>query len=112
MRFRHVVETSTTSGGFAPFPSRPRRRKARRSGSRGRLASKMVSARTYCPQCNRRHVLHLNEVFYSPNVDFFRCENCRYIWHVDKDKDGPASRTLLGESNTPERQNTTKRIGK
>ena len=76
----------------------------------GRLASKMVSARIYCPQCNRRHVLLLNEVFYSPNVDFFRCEDCRYMWHVDKDKDGPASRTLLGESN--EAQNTRRRINR
>ena len=71
----------------------------------------MVSARTHCPQCNQRHVLQLDEVFYSPNVDFFRCEDCRYMWHVDKGKDGPASRTLFGDSNTSVGQNAPKRVG-
>jgi uncharacterized protein (DUF983 family) len=62
----------------------------------GRLGSNMVSARTHCPQCHRGHVFRLDEVFYSPNVDFFRCDSCRCMWHVEKGKDGPPSQTLLG----------------
>ena len=56
----------------------------------------MVSARTHCPQCHRSHVLRLDEVFYFPNVDFFRCDSCSCMWHVEKGKDGPPSQTLLG----------------
>jgi len=55
----------------------------------------MVSARTQCPECNRRRVSQLDEVFYSPKVDFFRCLDCGHLWHVDKGQDGPASRRLL-----------------
>jgi len=51
MRFRHVVETSTTYGGFAPFPSRPRRWKARRSGSRRETCFQNGFSSNYCPQC-------------------------------------------------------------
>ena len=61
-----------------------------------RLGSNMVSARTHCPQCHRTGVLRLDEVFYAPNVDFFRCDSCRCMWHVEKGKDGPPSQTLLG----------------
>ena len=56
----------------------------------------MVSARTHCPQCHRTSVVRLDDVFYAPNVDFFRCDSCRCMWHVEKGKDGPPSQTLLG----------------
>ena len=56
----------------------------------------MVSARTHCPQCHRTGVVRLDEVFYAPNVDFFRCDSCRCMWHVEEGKDGPPSQTLLG----------------
>jgi len=69
---------------------------ARRRGSPWRLGFNMVSARTHCPQCHRTGVLRLDEVFYAPNVNFFRCDSCRCMWHVEKGKDGPPSQTPLG----------------
>jgi transposase-like protein len=62
-----------------------------------RCGSNMVSARTHCPHCHHSQVIPLNGIFYSPNVDFFRCDSCRRMWHVEEGKDGPPSQTLLGQ---------------
>ena len=81
----------------APVPSRPPGGEERFGETLGRrLRSNMVSARTHCPQCHRTSVVRLDEVFYAPNVDFFRCDSCRCMWHVEEGKDGPPSQTLLG----------------
>jgi len=63
----------------------------------GRFGSNMVSARTHCPHCHHSQVIPLNGIFYSPNVDFFRCDSCGRMWHVEEGKDGPPSQTLLGQ---------------
>ena len=82
---------------LAPVPSRPPCGEKRVGEAlNGRFGSNMVSARTHCPQCHRTSVVRLDEVFYAPNVDFFRCDSCRCMWHVEKGKDGPPSQTLLG----------------
>jgi hypothetical protein len=41
-------------------------------------------------------VAALNAILFSPSADFFRCEDCGHLWHVQKGQDGPASRSLLG----------------
>lgn len=56
----------------------------------------MTSARTQCPECHGTRVAALNAILFSPNADFFRCEDCGHLWHVQKGQDGPASRSLLG----------------
>ena len=56
----------------------------------------MTSARTQCPECRGARVAALNAILFAPNADFFRCEECGYLWHVQKGQDGPASRSLLG----------------
>ncbi len=56
----------------------------------------MTSARTHCPECQSTHVAALNAILFAPNADFFRCEECGFLWHVQKGEDGPASRSLLG----------------
>ena len=56
-------------------------------------------------------MVQLDKVFYSPDVDFFRCEDCRFLWHVDKGTDGPPSRTLLGQSDTDVPHKTPKSAG-
>jgi hypothetical protein len=56
----------------------------------------MTSARTECPECHGARVAALNAILFSPGADFFRCEDCGYLWHVPKGQDGPASRSLLG----------------
>jgi hypothetical protein len=42
-------------------------------------------------------VVALDEVLYSPSVDFFRCADCKLFWQVPKAEDGPASSMLSGE---------------
>ena len=56
----------------------------------------MTSARTQCPECHGTRVAALNAILFSPSADFFRCEDCGHLWHVQKGQDGPASRSLLG----------------
>lgn len=56
----------------------------------------MTSARTHCPDCQSARVAVLNAILFAPNADFFRCEECGFLWHVQKGEDGPASRSLLG----------------
>jgi hypothetical protein len=56
----------------------------------------MTSARTQCPECHGALVTALNAILFARNADFFRCEDCGHLWHVQKGQDGPASRSLLG----------------
>jgi hypothetical protein len=56
----------------------------------------MPSARTHCPECHGARVAALNAILFAPTADFFRCEDCGSLWHVQKGQDGPASRSLLG----------------
>jgi len=42
--------------------------------------------------------LTLNEILFAPNADFFRCADCRSLWHVAKGQEGPPSHSLLGNS--------------
>jgi len=58
----------------------------------------MTSARTQCPECRGARVAALNAILFAPNADFFRCEECGYLWHVQKGQDGPASRSLLEQA--------------
>jgi len=58
----------------------------------------MSSARTQCPKCHGKRVLTLNEILFAPNADFFRCADCRSLWHVAKGQEGPPSHSLLGNS--------------
>jgi hypothetical protein len=55
----------------------------------------MASARTECPNCQRDRVTELREIFFAPDVDFFRCEDCGFLWHVPKGEEGPPSQALL-----------------
>jgi len=56
----------------------------------------MTSARTQCPVCHHSSVVPLNAILFSPGADFFRCEECGHLWHVQKGQEGPASQSLLG----------------
>ena len=58
----------------------------------------MGSARTQCPECHGdgSNVVDLEELFFSPRVDFFRCRACLCWWMVPKGKDGPATRVIMG----------------
>ena len=96
MRFRHPVPLLCPMTDSRRSPHAPRGEKRFGETLGRRLGSNMVSARTHCPQCHRTGVVRLDEVFYAPNVDFFRCDSCRCMWHVEKGKDGPPSQTLLG----------------
>jgi uncharacterized protein (DUF983 family) len=58
-----------------------------------------ASARTQCPKCHGARVAALNAILFAANADFFQCEACGHLWHVQKGQDGPASRSLLGTGN-------------
>jgi hypothetical protein len=55
-----------------------------------------MSARTQCPRCYGQHVITLQELLFSAEVDFFRCTDCSHFWHVQKGDDDPARYTELG----------------
>jgi transposase-like protein len=55
-----------------------------------------MSARTQCPSCDSGHVVPLDGILFSPNLDFFRCDDCKLFWQVPKAEDGPASSMLSG----------------
>jgi uncharacterized protein (DUF983 family) len=55
-----------------------------------------MSARTHCPSCDGGHVVPLDGILFSPNLDFFRCADCKLFWQVPKAEDGPASALLSG----------------
>jgi ribosomal protein L44E len=56
----------------------------------------MISARTQCPYCDGHSVTALDQLLYSPNVNYFRCLDCNQLWHVERGQDGPPSQYLLG----------------
>ena len=60
-----------------------------------------MSARTKCPSCSSGDVVPLDAILSSPDLDFFRCHDCKLFWQVPKAEDGPASSILSGEPITP-----------
>jgi len=58
----------------------------------------MGSARRQCPECNGdgSNVVNLEDLLYSPRVDFFRCRACFCWWMVPKGEEGPPTRLILG----------------
>jgi hypothetical protein len=60
-----------------------------------------MSARTNCPSCSSGDVVPLDAILFSPNLDFFRCPDCKLFWQVPKAEDGPAGLILSGEPITP-----------
>jgi hypothetical protein len=56
-----------------------------------------MSARTQCPGCDGDHVVPLDGILFSANLDFFRCADCNLFWQVPKAADGPASSILSDE---------------
>jgi hypothetical protein len=58
----------------------------------------MPSARSHCPSCGQPAIVDLQDVLYSSRVDFFRCRTCLCWWMVPKGADEPATRIVLGNS--------------
>jgi hypothetical protein len=58
----------------------------------------MSSARHTCPECGDggSAVVDLQDILYSPRVDFFRCRSCLCWWMVPKGEDEPATLVILG----------------
>ena len=56
----------------------------------------MLSARKQCPECHDPAVVDLQDLLYSPRVDYFRCRSCGCWWLVPKGDDGPATRATFG----------------
>jgi hypothetical protein len=46
-------------------------------------------------------VVSLDAILFSPNLDFFRCPDCKLFWQVPKAEDGPASSILSGAPIAP-----------
>ena len=42
-----------------------------------------MSARTQCPRCHGQHVINLQDLLFSPEVDFFRCTDCSHLLTED-----------------------------
>lgn len=57
-----------------------------------------MSARNQCPECgdSGSTVVDLQDILYSPRVDFFRCRKCLAWWFVPKGEDEPFTRIVLG----------------
>jgi hypothetical protein len=47
----------------------------------------MSSAPTQCLDCGGSAVVDLQDLLYSPRVDFYRCRSCLCWWMVPKDDD-------------------------
>ena len=58
----------------------------------------MSSARTQCPDCGGSAVVDLQDLLYSPRVDFFRCRSCLCWWMITKGEDEPATRVVFGNT--------------
>ena len=59
----------------------------------------MPSPRTACPECNATVVVDLQDILFSPRVDYFRCRVCLCWWMVPKGADEPATRIVMGDPN-------------
>jgi formate dehydrogenase maturation protein FdhE len=57
----------------------------------------MATARTQCPFCQSFGVTPLEELLHSPGVDYFLCEDCKQMWHIERGHDGPPRQELLGQ---------------
>ena len=64
----------------------------------------MPNPRTQCPYCQSVYVMKMSELLYTANVDYFRCESCKRLWHVPQGFDGPASQSLLGKNLRPSKR--------